>query len=237
MIEEGIHESDLQTWLKEYRGEQMIYERGRLQNPPQSPTTVAPPTGTPMREGNSNPKDADEVNSDPVPLHGAEVQPVFPDGFPSKPSSPSNDAQHTDSNSPRNHSRRKPPHDALDVEKRSREIVIRELERLGYEVTEMDQQNRGFDLEAKCDTDVVIIEVKGNKDSTSEVFLTPAEHEIASQAGNGYRWQLWHVSRLARDSGAQPEIRIYGSIPLDALTPDSFMLDLSACTPVLRADL
>lgn len=101
----------------------------------------------------------------------------------------------------------------------------------------MAQENRGFDLEAKSDTEMVIIEVKGNKDSASEVFLTLAEQEIASQAGNGYRWQLWHVSRLARDSGAQPEIRIYESIPSAALRPDHYILDLTKCNPIPQEEL
>jgi len=234
MIEEGILESDLQSWLDQYRGEESLPEAAPITPliSPQPAPTVAPPLGTPMGQGNSRPEDEGEDTPDPVPLHGPEVQPAFPDGFPARPQAPSSEPGHREPGAASRPSRRKPPHDALDVEKRSREIVINQLKRIGYRVTEMAQENRGFDLEAKSDSEVLIIEVKGNKDSASEVFLTPAEQEIASHAGNGYRWQLWHVSRLARDSGAQPEIRIYDSIPPAALRPDHYILDLSLCEPI-----
>lgn len=234
MIEEGILESDLQSWLDQYHGEESLPEAAPItpRISPQPAPTVAPPLGTPMGQGNSRPEDEGEDTPDPVPLHGPEVQPAFPDGFPARPQAPASEPGHREPGAASRPSRRKPPHDALDVEKRSREIVINQLKRIGYRVTEMAQENRGFDLEAKSDSEVLIIEVKGNKDSASEVFLTPAEQEIASHAGNGYRWQLWHVSRLARDSGAQPEIRIYDSIPPAALRPDHYILDLSLCEPI-----
>jgi hypothetical protein len=234
MIEEGILESDLQSWLDQYRGEESLPEAAPItpRISPQPAPTVAPPLGTPMGQGNSRPEDEGEDTPDTVPLHGPEVQPAFPDGFPARPQAPASEPGHREPGAASRPSRRKPPPDALDVEKRSREIVINQLKRIGYRVTEMAQENRGFDLEAKSDSEVLIIEVKGNKDSASEVFLTPAEQEIASHAGNGYRWQLWHVSRLARDSGAQPEIRIYDSIPPAALRPDHYILDLSVCEPI-----
>jgi len=115
--------------------------------------------------------------------------------------------------------------------------VQQALEAQGYEVIQKHQLNPGYDIEAHRDGKELRVEVKGNKEATDHVHLTPTELETYKDAGNGYTWQLWHVSCLAEDSNQQPEIRIYDTLPQHALSPEVYMLNLRACPQTLAAQV
>jgi len=238
-IEEEFVPSDIDSWLDEYRGNvdlPPLVEEPR----PTSTSVNSPPVGTPavLDVPPTKPEES-PAESEPVLLHDPDTTPHFPEPEtpveappprpPNSPPSPGSPPSKVPGNSAK---RPTPPVNALDVEIASRAVVEKKLTALGYRVTQMVQENRGFDIEAKLNEETLIIEVKGNMDANFQVNFTPAELEIARNAGGSYRWQLWHVCRLAQRAGEAPEVRIYEDVPDEALRPDGYILDLKACTPI-----
>jgi|GEM_PF-2574733 len=242
-----MSESDLDEWLAKYRGEDFEPEEAADIKPPVIPASIPAPAAPkePNQQQASTEQPSSEPAKDETPaiLHSAEVAPVFPDPIAPvarTPEAPRLErprraarAQPATTRSSSKHSPRQVPDDAQDVEDRSREFVQQELEAQGYTVTQMEHFNRGYDIDARKDDEVLFVEVKGNKGPTDTVHLTPPELETYKEAaGNSYTWQLWHVSCLAEDSGEQPEIRIYETLAEDALSPEVYTLDLSACQSI-----
>ena len=218
--------------------EAVIIEPAVIPEPIKAPITAEetkhPQTST--EQPSLEPKVKDET---PTTLHPADIAPAFPE--PIEPVARPTEAPHAEtqrraaraqpatSRSQNNRSPRHVPQDALDVEARSREFVQQALEAQGYTVTQLEQKNPGYDIHARRGGEVLFVEVKGSKDQTSVVHLTPTELKTYREAGNGYTWQLWHVSCLAVDAGERPEICIYQTLPESALSPEVYTLDLAAC--------
>lgn len=243
LLDDGFIESDLDQWLAEYRGENLEPEEAAIipspvipepipapivpENPNQSQTVIEPASAEPK---------TDEA---PAILHSKDVAPQFPEPIPpvtpsplatdTAPTTRPTRAQPKATGSTLNRNPRQIPRDALTVEDRSREFVKQALEAQGYTVTPLQQNNPGYDMDARRGDEVLFVEVKGNKAATDHVHFTPTELETYKNAGNGYTWQLWHVSCLAEDSGEQPVIRIYDTLPEHTLSPEVYILNLSEC--------
>jgi hypothetical protein len=110
------------------------------------------------------------------------------------------------------------------------DLVVRELERMGYSVEKMPQDNPGFDLRAKGDGEELHVEVKAHSGRASVVEVTQREYKeyLAQQ---GYRWELWNVEHLAESDASPVRITRYDTIPDDALDVRTFRVDLKKCQP------
>lgn len=118
---------------------------------------------------------------------------------------------------PRNHG---------EIETLSRNLVEDQLVALGYSVEQMGQKNKGYDITATKGDQKIFIEVKGNQDARTAIFLTPAERELAENPGDNKQWQLWHVSNLSKSSD-KPIIRVYSKLLSSACTPEKYIVELS----------
>ena len=116
-----------------------------------------------------------------------------------------------------------------DLENLSRTFARRELEKQGYKVEEMSQENPGFDLRAKKDSKELRVELKAHLSRGTVIELTARQYkEYLGRDQGGYEWQLWNVEYLEQN---QSTIRItpYSSIPDEALDSKTFRVDLKKC--------
>ncbi|MEM4407869.1 MAG: DUF3883 domain-containing protein [Candidatus Caldarchaeum sp.] len=120
------------------------------------------------------------------------------------------------------------PEQRKQIEQVGRKLVRLQLERQGFEVFEMHEVNKGYDLLARRNGEEYHIEVKAHRLGASKITLTYAEYlEYQTQSEGGYKWQLWHVQYL--EEGNKPQITIYNQIPVEALQENSFTVDLAMC--------
>lgn len=116
-----------------------------------------------------------------------------------------------------------------DLENLSKTFARRELEKQGYKVEEMSQENPGFDLRAKKDSKELRVELKAHLSRGTVIELTARQYkEYLGRDQGGYEWQLWNVEYLEQN---QSTIRItpYSSIPDEALDSKTFRVDLKKC--------
>jgi len=119
--------------------------------------------------------------------------------------------------------------DKAELEEAGRCLAIRALVKLGYAVEPMAQNNPGFDLRAKKNSEELRVEVKAHSGRATVVedFTLRQYKEYLGQ--QGYRWELWNVEHLAADDAEPVTITRYNSIPNDALDVSIFRLDLKKC--------
>jgi hypothetical protein len=84
------------------------------------------------------------------------------------------------------------------VEHEAMDFAIRGYEAEGYEVSDVSDQNLGWDLEARLAKKVVYVEVKGATGPLPEFFLTPNEHRAAVERPN------WVAVVITEVFGAEP---------------------------------
>lgn len=114
------------------------------------------------------------------------------------------------------------------LEEAGRDRAARKLEKMGYSVEKMPQDNPGYDLRAKKDGEELRVEVKAHSGRATVVDITQREYkEYLGQ--QGYRWELWNVEHLAEDDPDQVVITRYDQIPDDALDVRAFWVDLKKC--------
>lgn len=116
----------------------------------------------------------------------------------------------------------------LHLENASRHIATRELEKMGYEVEAMPQDNPGFDLRATRDAEELRVEVKGHTGRATIVDVTSREYrEYLGQ--KGYKWELWNVEHLAAEDSDNIFITRYDELPDEALDVRLFRVNLRKC--------
>jgi hypothetical protein len=120
-----------------------------------------------------------------------------------------------------------------ELEERGRTFAALELEKMGFSVEMMPQDNPGFDLRAKKDGDELRVEVKAHRGRATVVDVTHREYKeyLGQQA---YRWELWNVEHLAEDDPNSVVITRYDQIPDDALDARTFRVDLKKCQRKLQ---
>jgi hypothetical protein len=120
------------------------------------------------------------------------------------------------------------------IEKRGREFAARVLsEEMGYHVRQMPDNNPGFDLEARKDKEILRIEIKAHLRTASVIDLTISEHREYARwknAGLEYRWELWNVEHVAKESEETATITRFCDIPDDAIDAKLLRVDLRLCT-------
>jgi len=118
------------------------------------------------------------------------------------------------------------------IEKCSRTIARRELEKQQYDVKEMPPDNPGFDLKAtKAQNRELHVEVKGHLGRASVIDLTGRQYqEYLGRETGGYDWQLWNVENLRKDAGSPPTVTKYRAIPDEALDATTFRVRLRECS-------
>ena len=114
------------------------------------------------------------------------------------------------------------------LEKAGRDFSARELQKMGYIVEHMPQDNPGFDLKAIKEGEELRVEVKGHTGRATVVDVTQREYkEYLGQ--EDYRWELWNVEHLSQDDAAPVTITRYIDIPDSALDVRTYRVDLKKC--------
>jgi hypothetical protein len=115
------------------------------------------------------------------------------------------------------------------VERAGIDCAIRHLkEDLHYtEVVEMGQKSPGFDLLAKRASDELRIELKSHKSTATTLVLTKPEWDeyLRCQRGNQH-WELWNIENALTST---PIITRYNTIPVTAIMPRQYQLNLADC--------
>jgi hypothetical protein len=122
------------------------------------------------------------------------------------------------------------------LEQRGREYASRELQRMGYKVTPMGQQNPGYDLLARKPGEILKVEVKAHLGESTNVFVTQREWEeyLKTPQSPAERWELWNVENLA--AGMKPKIKPIRHIPRSVPKVSGFWIDLNQCSSHLPVE-
>jgi hypothetical protein len=122
------------------------------------------------------------------------------------------------------------------LEQCGREYASRELQRMGYKVTPMDQRNPGYDLLAQKPGDTLKVEVKAHSGEATNVFVTQREWEeyLRTLQRHDERWELWNVENLA--AGKKPKIKPIRHIPKSVPKVSGFWIDLNQCSSHLPVE-
>jgi hypothetical protein len=119
-----------------------------------------------------------------------------------------------------------------EIEVHGRTVAKRELEKQGYSVEWMPMENRGFDLRATKDQEVLLVEVKGHRGASYIAQVTEAqvkECDRCAEPGNHEMWHLWNVEHLAVADPHEVTITIIRRIPPEARRADRYRVDLRKC--------
>lgn len=117
------------------------------------------------------------------------------------------------------------------IEECGRELVKRVLRDSGFErISDMGERDP-YDIVAFKDDVEYHIEVKAHAKSGSTIVLTVREFlEYVNQ--ENYRWQLWNVEFLDKQSNRLPLISVYEDISAEAMEAQSFRVRLAECSPL-----
>jgi histidine kinase/DNA gyrase B/HSP90-like ATPase len=121
--------------------------------------------------------------------------------------------------------------DRADIETQSRAVCVRILRENGFDVREMSVTNPGFDLLATRSGRQHRIEVKGHLGESQHVILSRYQWQtfVISASASEVTWELWNVENLSNGAGPVRVTR-YSDIPVRALTPSDFTVDLRSCS-------
>lgn len=116
------------------------------------------------------------------------------------------------------------------IERCGRQAVLRKLTELGYNITEMELNNPGFDILAQKDNQTYYIEVKAHLQKSKVIELTKSELEKYIDASRkGDIWLLCNVENLAATESEAVTITCYGHIPLDQCELQNIRVPLTKC--------
>lgn len=119
-----------------------------------------------------------------------------------------------------------------EIESHGRTVAKRELEKQGYSVEWMPMENKGFDLRATKNQEVLLVEVKGHRGASYIAQVTEAqikECERCAEPGDHEMWHLWNVEHLAAADPHEVTIMIVRRIPPEARRADRYRVDLRKC--------
>jgi len=115
-----------------------------------------------------------------------------------------------------------------ELEEAGRCVAARELEKMGYAVKKMPQENPGFDLRGRKGGEELRVEVKAHLGRATVVDVTQRQYnEYLGQ--QGYHWELWNVEHLTENDTEPVAITRYDDIPDDAPHARTFRVDLKKC--------